>query len=249
MWELERDLYFGIVSVPVSVLVPVPHKFCLIRPLLPAATKLWPRLCFTRVCDSVHRGGLQRTPPQDQADTTPTPSRENPLDQADTPLAGRTPQDQGEPPRPGRHHPHPQQGEPPGPGRHPPGRENPPGPRRTPPDQADPPPDQADPPGRRLQHTVNERPVRILLECILVVSIILIVPNLCRLYCTNVNTNADRHRFTVTLVLLGQGLCSEKYSNSPGIIINLHFSKLTHIGLSACLCTPCANIRNNSKMK
>ena len=33
----------------------------------------------------------------------------------------------------------------------------PPGPRRTPP-----------PPGRRLQHTVNERPLRILLECILV---------------------------------------------------------------------------------
>ena len=25
--------------------------------LLPAATKLWPRLCFTRVCDSVQRGG------------------------------------------------------------------------------------------------------------------------------------------------------------------------------------------------
>ena len=24
---------------------------------LPAATKLWPRLCFTRVCDSVNRGG------------------------------------------------------------------------------------------------------------------------------------------------------------------------------------------------
>ena len=36
-------------------------------------------------------------------------------------------------------------------------------------DQADTPPDQADPPpGSRLQHTVYERPVRILLECILV---------------------------------------------------------------------------------
>ena len=31
-----------------------------------------------------------------------------------------------------------------------------------------PPPDQAPPPGSRLQHTVNERPVRILLECNLV---------------------------------------------------------------------------------
>ena len=50
---------------------------------------------------------------------------------------------------------------------------------RTPPDQGDPPPrDEAHPPrtkenpppGRTLQHTVNERPVRILLECILVWS-------------------------------------------------------------------------------
>ena len=57
----------------------------------------------------------------------------------------------------------------------PPSRENPPSGQGEPPwagkppqDQADP-PDQADtPPGRRLQHTVNERPVRILLECILV---------------------------------------------------------------------------------
>ena len=41
--------------------------------------------------------------------------------------------------------------------------------RETPPDQADTPLDQADtPPGSRLQNTVYERPVRILLECILV---------------------------------------------------------------------------------
>ena len=64
---------------------------------------------FTRVCDSVHRGGVSGQPP-------PPRSRENPL--------------------------------PPGPGRPPP-----------------------PPPGRRLQHTVNERPVRILLECILVHNI------------------------------------------------------------------------------
>ena len=31
-----------------------------------------------------------------------------------------------------------------------------------------PPPEQNPPPGSRLRHTVNERPVRILLECILV---------------------------------------------------------------------------------
>ena len=62
--------------------------------------------------------------------------------------------------------------------------QTPPGPgktpqtRQTPPDQADPPwtrqtpPDQADPPappGSTLQHAVYERPVRILLECILVI--------------------------------------------------------------------------------
>ena len=48
----------------------------------------------------------------------------------------------------------------------------PPRTRQTPPGTRDPPPpDQADPPplpGSRLQHMVNERPVRILLECILV---------------------------------------------------------------------------------
>ena len=47
---------------------------------------------------------------------------------------------------------------PPGPGRHPPGLGRPCPPRQG----------ETTPPGRRLQHTVNERPVRILLECILV---------------------------------------------------------------------------------
>ena len=44
----------------------------------------------------------------------------------------------------------------------PPGRENPPRTRQNPPREGE------LPPGRRLQHTVNERPVRILVECILV---------------------------------------------------------------------------------
>ena len=52
-------------------------------------------------------------------------------------------------------------------GEPPPTRENPPGP--DPPGPEPPPgPDPPSPPGSRLQHTVNERPVRILLECILV---------------------------------------------------------------------------------
>ena len=76
----------------------------------------------------------------------------------------------------------PNQADPPG-TRQTPGTRDPPHKRGRPPplDKADTPPDQADPPrdqrppgpgrpplGSRRQHTVNERPVRILLECILV---------------------------------------------------------------------------------
>ena len=63
-------------------------------------------------------------------------------------FSGQTPRDQADTPRPARH---------------------PPGPDRPPWDQADTPWDQTDPlPGSRLQHTVYERPVHILLESILV---------------------------------------------------------------------------------
>ena len=61
--------------------------------------------------------------------------------------------------------------------RHPPGADTPPPRSRHPPEQTPPqsrhppPPLGADtPPGSRLRHTVNERPVRVLLECILVVN-------------------------------------------------------------------------------
>ena len=104
---------------------------------------------FTPICHSVHRGV----------------SGEPPRDQGEPPGPGRPPQDQGEPPWTKENHPTQDQGEPPHQT-----RENPPGPRRHPPDQGEPPPGPCrPPPGRRLQHTVNERPVRILLECILVV--------------------------------------------------------------------------------
>ena len=46
--------------------------------------------------------------------------------------------------------------------------QTPPPPEQTPPQGVDPP--GADPPGSRLRDTVNERPVRILLECILVIK-------------------------------------------------------------------------------
>ena len=72
-------------------------------------------------------------------------TRENP------PLPGRTPPpDQADPTPPGSRHPPPEQAD------TPPGADTTPRARQTP------------PPGSRLQPTVNERPVRILLECILV---------------------------------------------------------------------------------
>ena len=119
---------------------------------------------FTPVCHPVHRGGgspAGRTPPR-PGRTPPGPGRTPPL-RLGRPLPGTR-----------ENHPPPDQGEP----THPPGtRENPPptpgrnrGPGRTPPrDQGDPPDQGEPPPGSRLQHTVCERPVRILLECILVV--------------------------------------------------------------------------------
>ena len=108
---------------------------------------------FTRVCDSVHRGGSPSRPPWDQADHPPcppgtrqTPPRqgEPPQDQADnSPLAGRTPhQTKQTPLRPDR--------PPPGPGRHPPTKQTPPagktppGPGRHPPRPSRPPPREED---------------------------------------------------------------------------------------------------------
>ena len=74
----------------------------------------------------------------------------------------------------GRENP-PGQGEPPLGRESPPGRETPPGADTPQPGSRHPPeqkPPRADtPPGSTLQHTVNERPVRILLECILVLQI------------------------------------------------------------------------------
>ena len=194
---------------------------------LPAATKLWPRLCFYTCLWFCPQGGslagrapragrppwagraprAGRPSPQ-QGD--PPPSRENPPGQGDPPMAGRPSQQgdrprQGDPPGQGdpperetpqagrtpAGRPSPQQGEPPWAMRPPCGRETPwagrPPPRETPqagrpPGQGDPPPgkenplQQGDPPaagrpppGRETpRHTVNERPVRILLEFILV---------------------------------------------------------------------------------
>ena len=95
---------------------------------------------FTPVCHSVHRGeGVCLSACWD---TTPPPPGADPWEQ--------TPPRTDHPPRPDT---------PPEQNPHPPGAD--------PPDQT-PPRSRHPPPGSRLQHTVYERPVRILLECILV---------------------------------------------------------------------------------
>ena len=113
---------------------------------LPAATKLGQGNIFTSVCLSTvgGKGCLPRC-----MLGYPPPRSRSPPDRAHT--------------------------HPPG-SRHPPGADTPPQtrhpPEQTPPRSRHPldqtPPNQAHPPRSRLQHTVNERPVRILLECILV---------------------------------------------------------------------------------
>ena len=110
--------------------------------LLPAATKLGQGNVFTGVCDSVHRRGSASV----HAGMPDPPWEQTPLLGAEPPLGADPPRSRHPLPRPG----------PPGPGTHPPR----PG---TPPDQAPP-----SLPGSRRQHTVNERPVRTIPECILV---------------------------------------------------------------------------------
>ena len=98
-----------------------------------------------RVSASVHAGMPDPHPDQgDPPGTRQTLPQTRQTPPGRPPRTRQTPRDQADnPPRPGRH--------PPRPGRHPS-----PGPGRPP------------SPGSRLQHTVYERPVRILLECILV---------------------------------------------------------------------------------
>ena len=124
------------------MLVQVEIYFCCYRP-----QRSWAKVIFSQACvkNSVHRGGVCLSACWD----TPPPEQT--------------------PPGPGRP---PEQTPPPGPGRPPRTRQIPPRPGRPPPNLADPPPTPGSrpphPPGSRLQHTVYERPVRILLECILV---------------------------------------------------------------------------------
>ena len=134
--------------------------------LLPAAMKLGQGNVFTGVCHSVHRGeGVclsacwdtttprSRHPPWDQTPPGSRPPKQTqpPLDQtpphlgAELPLGADVPLQEQTPPR----------------------ADTPPWEQTTP--QGRPPGNQT-PPGSRRQHTVNERPVRILLECILVLG-------------------------------------------------------------------------------
>ena len=83
-------------------------------------------------------------------------ARPPPPDQADPPGPGRPPRIRQTPPSPDQADPPWIRQTPPGSGRPPRTRQTTPRTRQT-------------PPGSRLQHTVYERPVRILLECILVI--------------------------------------------------------------------------------
>ena len=108
--------------------------------------------------------GPGRHPPRTRQTPLPLDQVDTPRDQADPPGTRQTPPDQGDTPW--------DQADPPGPGRPPGTRQSPPQTRETPlgPGRPPSPPDQADTsPGSRLQHTVYELPVRILLECILVI--------------------------------------------------------------------------------
>ena len=118
---------------------------------------------FTRVCDSVHGGsasvhaGIPSPCQEDTPQQGEPPAKE-------TPRQGDTTPRQGDPlPRrpPTKETPLPRR--PPTLPRRPPVKETPPAKETPPPAKENP-----SPPGSRLRHTVNERPVRILLECILV---------------------------------------------------------------------------------
>ena len=93
---------------------------------------------FTRVCDSVNRGACLRQ--------TPPGSRHHPPWEQTPPRTKYTPLGLSAPPR---------LSTPPGLSTPPQGLSTPPGTKYTPPES-------------RLRHTIYERPVRILLECILV---------------------------------------------------------------------------------
>ena len=112
---------------------------------------------FTPACHSVHRGGVSASV---HAGIPPPRSRH--------PLAGRHPPG-ADPPKADTP---PEQAHTPQ-SRHPPGSRHPWSRHpcsRHPPPEADTPQEQTPPPGSRRRHTVNERPVRILLECILVIN-------------------------------------------------------------------------------
>ena len=110
--------------------------------------------CLPQCMLGYHHTPPEQTPPRE----TPPPRNSHPLEQ--TPPRADTPPGSRHTPR-SRHPPE----------QTPPGVDTPleqtPPPEQTPP-QADTPPEQT-PPRSMLRHTVNERPVRILLECILVV--------------------------------------------------------------------------------
>ena len=201
--------------------------------LLPAATKLGQGNIFTGVCLST--GGSASV----HAGIYPPGSRPPPPG-AD-PLQDQTPREQTRPP------------EQTPPNQTPLGADTPPSEQTTPPTRhplgADTPP-----PGSRLQHTVNERPVRILLECILVKTEMEFCshheekPHLCDI-CGKAFTTIDalgKHKETehTSEHLFHLFVCS---SLAEGSNENLKMQRSTHISMETMQIKPPSAAANTDK--
>ena len=142
-------------------------------PLITGRNEVVAKVMFLQVCVCPQGGRVSASVHAGIPD--PPGTRQTPMGPGrHPPRPGRTPRDQADPPGPGRP---PRPGSPPWdqadtpqPGWHPPNQaDTPSGTRQIPPRPSRPPTGPGRPPlGSRLQHTVYERPVRILLECILV---------------------------------------------------------------------------------
>ena len=93
MYDVQKSVCIVHVS-PYSVYVSVSSES-----LLPAATKLGQGNVFTAVCDSVNRGGMRQTPPQ-EADSPPKKQTPSPRSRPPPPKKQTPPPKEADPPRP-----------------------------------------------------------------------------------------------------------------------------------------------------
>ena len=164
------------------------HKDTIHEQVITDRNEVLAKVMFLHLCHSVHGGeGVpdqapphpdQAGTPPDQGGTPPEPGRypqtRHPRTREDPPWDQAGPPRDQTPPRPGRNPPRPDTPTLPGPGRTPQDQTPPRDQGGTPLDQTPPGTREEPPPPRnsRLRNTVNVRPVRILLECILVFIIL-----------------------------------------------------------------------------